>query len=142
MNLEPSRHLRLKISITKHPGCLGSNGEIEHWVVCVYEVKIGSNHWPYEVTGELAWIDVPERWDDFTRIPAHKKVIPGVKVDTQPYPSLVQASKRARERALCLSGYMLPGPWLVEEAFKASSSAQNSCKGVSENSTPIIGSSG
>lgn len=109
--------------------------------MCVYEVRVGGNKWPFELTGDLEWIDVPERWDmrdetdrstldldrywdaikgcppNWIRIPAHREYLPGVRVDTQYFPSLHTASVRARERALCLSGHMLPGPFLHEERF-------------------------
>jgi hypothetical protein len=105
---EVTRLLLRSITFARNPACLGSNGGIEHWKVEIWGQRIGSIKWPFEVTGELEWIDVPDKWDDFTLIPAHQIRIPGVRVDTQPFKSLQVACKRAMERALVLSGYMGP----------------------------------
>jgi hypothetical protein len=118
MDLEPTRHLRLRLTFARNPASHYSNGEIEHWEVCVYEVRLGSIRYPFEVTGELQWIYVPDKWDDFTKIPAHREIITGVRVDPVSIESFVAACKRARELALVLSGYMEPGSWLHEERHK------------------------
>ena len=138
---EPTRSLRLQITFGRNPACWERGGEIEHWRVCVYEVRRGSIKDPFELTGNLEWIDVPERgylredapnggveleryWDaikgcphNWVRVPAHREYLPGVKVTVKTFPSLHSAKVRARELALTLSGYMLPGDFLHEERF-------------------------
>ena len=116
---EPTRYLRVRLTFARNPDCYDTNGEIEHWEVCVWEVRLGTIKWPFEVTGVLDRITIPERWDGFTKIPRHDIRLPGVKVDTQSYASFGVARARARDRALCLSGYMERGLWLFEECYES-----------------------
>lgn len=139
-----TRSLRLLLTYGRNPASWQGGGEVEHWRVCVYEVRLRGIKYPFELTGNLEWIDVPERgylredlgddakseldlaryWSaikgipaSWAIVPAHREYLPGVRVTTKSFPSLHSAKVRARELALCLSGYMLPGPWLIEREF-------------------------
>lgn len=106
--MEVIRTLRLKITFGRNPtsDCLHSLGKVEHWAVTVWEVNQGSQRWDYNVEAVLEYLDVIEKWDGGTRIPAHREFIPGVHVTPSHIKNFHKAVVRARELALVLSGYM------------------------------------
>jgi hypothetical protein len=61
----------------------------------------------YEITTELEYIHVPDKWDNCTLVPAHRIEIPGCTIEPVTLDNFSKTLKRARERALTISGYML-----------------------------------
>jgi hypothetical protein len=101
------RFLIRSITFARNPACRDTNGEIEHWKIEVWGLTKKTKE-PFEVTGELEFVTIPERWDGFTPIPAHQIEIPGVRLSTTALRTFQEAAELANTRALCVSGYMGP----------------------------------